>query len=175
MNIFLTALTIFFSIALPSATQQEIGNKQDDVYKKVPEEQRDALRKAVDKLIAAEKASDWKAVYTLLDKQPGETEDAFVAKMKGSGALREFRPSKVTFMPPDGSWNIQGCASLAPERGRKGHVANLSAYWKGSSWYLSVISFVPFGDEKGGKLRECSLVPAGPNSAFASGGIPLRQ
>jgi hypothetical protein len=93
--------------------------------------------------------------------------------MKGQHALREFHASKITFMPPDDSWNIQGCASFAGEHGSKGHVADLTARWKDSQWYLSVISFVPFGNEKGGNLRECSIPQAGPNSASASDISPL--
>jgi hypothetical protein len=166
MNAFLIALTVVLSGVFSSAMQQ--GLATNDMYQKLPEAQREALMQALDKLVAAEKAGDWKAVYVLLDKQPAETEEAFVAKMKGQHALREFRASKITFMPPDGSWNIQGCASFAGEHGSKGHVADLTARWKDSQWYLSVISFVPFGTEKGGKLRECSIPQAGPNSASAS-------
>jgi hypothetical protein len=157
VNAFLIALTILVSTSALSAWRQGTTGKQDNIYQKVPEEQREALKQAVEKLVAAEKVSDWKAVYDLLDKRPDETKDAFVNKMSHMRVLREFRPVKVTFMPPDESWNIEGCASLAGEHNSEGHVANLTARWKNSCWYLSVISFVPFGNEKGGKLKGCSI------------------
>ena len=50
--------------------------------------------------------------------------------MKGQRTLRELHASKIALMPPDGSWNIQGCASFAGEYGGKGHVATLTARWR---------------------------------------------
>jgi hypothetical protein len=160
VNAFLIALTVVLSAAFPSATQQ--GNTKGDVYQKVPTVQREALMQAVDKLVSAERSGDWRAVYLLLDKQLAETEEAFLAKMKGQCTLREFRASKMTFMPPDGSWNIQGCASFDGDPRQRGHIADITARWKDSRWYLSPIAFVPFGNEKKADFRECSVPESRP-------------
>jgi len=146
---------LFFTFSLSQQTP-EAG---DDIYQKIPTEQRRQLEEAIGKLIAAEKLGDWKSVYALLHDQTDETEGAFVSKMKRQRRLREFRPSKVTFMPPDNSWIIQGCASFAGEPEARGHVADITARWREPRWYLSPIAFVPFGNEKGAQLRECSTEP----------------
>jgi hypothetical protein len=127
------------------------------VYQKVPAEQRKSLAEAVEKLVAAEKKGDWKTVYELSDKRSEETWSKFFKKMSHKRLLREFSPSKVTFMPPDGSWNIQGCASFEGDPDRHGHVADITALWSGSRWYLSAVAFVPFGDEKKATLQDCFI------------------
>jgi len=100
---------------------------------------------------------DWKSVYELMDKQSGQTESKFLRKMNRMRPLREFSPSKVTFMPPDGSWNIQGCASFEGDRKEHGNIADITARWKNSRWYLSPVAFVLFGDEKKANLRHCLM------------------
>ena len=113
MNSLLVVFTIaMLSVVASAALQQSSGAEQEDIYRKIPENQQQPLKQALNKLVEAEKAGDWKSVYDSIDKHSGETEDKFVTKMKGLHLLREFRPSKVTFMPPDSSWNIQGCASF---------------------------------------------------------------
>lgn len=139
------------------AIEQGTEDKREDIYQGIPAERRQSLKQAVNRLVEAEKVGDWKGVYALLDKQPAESEDSFRRKMESLRRLQEFRPLKVTFMPPDDSWNIQGCAALAGDPDGQGHVADLSARWKDSRWYLSVISFVPFGSERGGQLRKCPM------------------
>ena len=141
---------------MPASRNVQAIDRRDAIYASVPSEQRVALSQAVDKLIAAEKAGDWKTVYALNDKRP-EGEAAFIDKMKRVHALREFQPSKVTFIPPEDHWSIQGCALFAGDRGKKGHIANIVARWEDSRWYLSVLAFILFGTEKAGKLQECDI------------------
>jgi hypothetical protein len=130
---------------------------QVDVYENVPAELREELKQAVDSLVAAEKIGDWKAVYALQYNHPTEAESRFISKMKRTRILREFRPWRVVFVPPDSDWTIQGCASFEPDRNDRGHISNIHATWKDSRWYVSAIAFVPVGDEKKAAIQECSL------------------
>jgi hypothetical protein len=52
---FIFVLTILISIAALSLGKQESGKNQEDIYQKIPENQRELLRQAVQKLIEAEK------------------------------------------------------------------------------------------------------------------------
>ncbi len=164
-------LAILVSLLLPLrvtlAWQQAKEEKNSDIYREIPAEQRKLLMETIEKLVAAEKKGDWKGVYDLIDKQSGETESKFLKKMKHMRLLREFSPSKVTFMPPDGSWNIQGCASFEGDPSQRGHIADITALWKDSRWYLSPVAFVPFGNEKKANLGECSITELKSRSAIS--------
>jgi len=153
----LSASVVLLLMAPRPAGKQGAEDKRDGIYHEIPAERRESLKLGLHRLVEAEKAGDWKGLYALLDKQPAENEDSFRRKMESLRRLHAFRPLKVTFIPPDDSWNIQGCATLAGEPDSQGHVADLAARWKDSRWYLSVISFVPFGSEKGGKLQQCPM------------------
>src|SRR5256885_1701926 len=128
-----------------------------DMYQKVPEDRRQSLREAVDNLIGAEQRADWKAVYQLRERTPGETEADFLRYAARGRPLREFRLTKIVFIPPDDSWVIRGCASFGGDLKERGHVADITAKWRDSRWYLSVVAFVLLGNEKGGKLQDCSI------------------
>lgn len=150
-------LSLLFPPTVALLQQEKTDEKRADVYQHIPQEQRELLRQAVEKLIAAEKKADWKSVYQLLDKKPGETEDSFLKETKRMRLLREFLASKVTFIPPDNSWVIQGCALFEGDPKQHGHVADITARWIESRWYLSPVVFAMF--EKG-KVRECSTPQA---------------
>lgn len=145
-------LSMLFPPTVAPLQEEKTDEKQADIYQHIPEEQRELLRQAVDKLVAAEKNADWKSVYQLLDKKPGETEGSFLRETKRMRRLREFSPYKVTFIPPDDSWVIQGCALFEGDAKQHGHVADITARWIDSRWHLSAVAFAVF--EKG-KLHEC--------------------
>jgi hypothetical protein len=157
VNSLLIVFAILLSIAPSSVRQQPAVDKREDIYREIPEEQRGPLKQALDKLVEAEKAGDWKSVYASLDKQPAETEDNFVNKMKRGHTLREFRPSKVTFMFADGSWNIQGCASFEGDQTGRGRIVGVHARMADSQWHLSPVAIDLFGSEKKMAPRECEI------------------
>jgi hypothetical protein len=142
---------------MPSTWQEDVGSKRVDVYQEIPNEQREQLKQAVRKLVEAERARDWKSVYALLDEKPTETEDKFVSKMKPGRTLHEFQPFKVTFVPPDGVWNIEGCASFEGDQTGQGRVASVHARWGDSRWYLSPVVIDLFGTEKKMTPRPCLI------------------
>jgi len=159
---------IRFSLALLMVTatvgRQGVGDRPENLYQEIPGQQRELLKQTLNKLVESEKSRDWKSVYALLAKQPTETEDSFVSKMKRTHALLEFRPSKLTFMPPDSSWDIKGCASFKGDRAGRGRVASVHAHWVDSQWYLSPVVVDLFGSEKKMTPRECSIPKATPTS-----------
>lgn len=157
MNSFLAVFTILISIAPLFTRQQGALSERADVFREIPEEQRDPLRQAVAKLVEAEKVNDWKSVYSMLDDPSTQSEDKFITKMEQGGLLREFRPSKITFVPANGFWNIQGCASFGGDEDGEGHVASVHAHWHDSRWHLSPIAIDLFGTEKKLTPRRCSL------------------
>jgi hypothetical protein len=157
MNSLLVVFTILLSVAASSTRQLPAEDTQEDIYRRIPENQRQPLKQALDKLVEAEKAGDWGSVYVSIDKHSGKTKDKFIAKMKGLHLLREFRPSKVTFMPPDSSWNIQGCASFEDYRTDRGQIASVNARWENSQWLLSPVAIDLFGSEKKMNPRECPM------------------
>ena len=150
---------------LPVAPNQEAANKPTDIYLQVPEEQRESLRQALEKLVLAEKRGDWRAVWELYDRRPEETEEGFLKKMKRRRHLRQFQPSQMYFYPPESSWIIQGCASFEGSPKHKGLWANVHARWRESRWYLSpVLIALPEGSEKGMNVRGCPIVQPKPTS-----------
>jgi hypothetical protein len=129
-----------------------------DVFGQVPKTQRESLRLAMEKLVAAEIRRDWKAVWDLYDKQSDETEASFREKMQQGRHLREFQTTKITFYPPDSFWIIEGCASFEGDTLHNGVWANVHAKWKDSRWLLSPIAVALVeGNEKVMKVRECSI------------------
>jgi hypothetical protein len=143
------------------ATEKQTDAKREGIYHEVPTERRQSLEQAVNLLVEKEKVGDWKGVYALIDKPHTESEESFREKNESLRRLREFRPSKVTFIPPDDSWSIEGCAAFAGDLNGQGRVADLHAHWRDSRWYLSMISLELFGSEKGGEVRKCSMQQAG--------------
>lgn len=141
---------------------QQIADTSQDLYQEIPAQQRESLKQALNKLVQSEKNGDWKSVYDLSAKQATETEDSFVRKMKGKHTLHGFRPSKVTFIPSDDSWNIQGCASFEDGQTKRGQVASVHARWTDSRWFLSPIVIDLFGSEKKMNPRKCSIGEATP-------------
>jgi hypothetical protein len=135
--------------------------QREGIYFQVPTERRLSLEQAVNLLVEKEKVGDWKGVYALIDKPLTESEESFRKKNESLRRLRGFRPSKVTFIPPNDSWSIEGCAAFAGDLDSQGRVANLHAHWRQSRWYLSTISLELFGSEKGGDVRKCSMQQAG--------------
>jgi hypothetical protein len=150
-------VSLLLLLSVTFVRQQATEEKRADIYQQVPENQRKLLTETIEKLVAAEKKGDWKSIYELMDRQSGETESKFLKKMNSTRRLREFSPSKVTFMPPDGSWNIQGCALFEGDPKQQGHIADITARWKDSRWYLSPVAFVPFGSEKKASFRDCPM------------------
>ena len=157
MNSLLVVLTILLSVAPSSIGQLPAEDTLEVTYRGIPENQRQPLKRALDKLLEAEKAGDWKSIYVSIDKHSGETEDKFTTRMKGLHPLREFRPSKVTSMPPGSSWNIQGCASFEGDRAGRGQIASVHARWEKSQWLLSPVAIDLFGSEKTMNPRECTM------------------
>jgi hypothetical protein len=135
---------------------QQTTDRNQDLYQEIPAQQRKSLKQALNKLVQAEKNGDWKSVYALSAKQATETEDSFVRKMKGKHALHWFRPSKVTFIPSDDFWNIQGCASFEDGKPERGQLASVHARWTNSRWFLSPVAIDLFGSEKKMTPRKCS-------------------
>lgn len=101
-----------------------------------------------------------------MNKKLTETEAKFVSKMEQAHQLREFRPSKVTFVRPDRSWNIQGCASFEGDQTGKAMVAGVHARWGDSRWHLSPIAIDLFGSEKKMAPRQCLLAEEKPVSTI---------
>jgi hypothetical protein len=128
--------------------------QQEDVFQKVPEDQRKPLRRTVEKLIEAEKGGDWKSVFELVEKRPGQTEDSFVKAMQRRRLLHEFVPLSLTFIPPEEGWILEGCANFDGDGKGVGKYSTIHARWKDSRWYLSGIAVELF--EKG-KIRKCSI------------------
>jgi hypothetical protein len=149
-------LSLFLPPAVTSVQLQGTEGKPADIYERIPKDQRELLRQAVNKLIEAQKMGDWKNVYKLLDKESKQDEDTFLRKMKRAHLLRDYQPSRVIFYPPNDEWIIEGCASFQTDAKQKGHVAWVIARWTDSRWYLSPISIEMFGNEKKANPRECA-------------------
>ena len=150
-------LNLLIATSAVIAQQQSPENKRADVYQHVPDQQRKLLTEAIEKLVAAEKARDWKTVYDLIDKNSRDSESRFLSETKHLRRLLEFVPTKVTFMPADGSWNIQGCARFEGDPKNHGHIADVTAQWLEARWYLSLVAYVPFGSEKEARILPCSI------------------
>src|SRR5256885_3057821 len=98
------SLPVFFSILLsmaPMSVPQGVRERDEDIYQKIPDGQRELLRRAVGELIDAEKSGNWRVVFRLDGMRPGQTEDAFVKEMQRRKLLREFIPVSLRFFPPE--------------------------------------------------------------------------
>jgi hypothetical protein len=163
--------SLFFSITTVVPPQQAMEGSSTEIYQRIPPEQRESLRHAVEKLITAEKERDWKTIWLLYDrrqnqilqpydKRKGETEGSFLKEMNRSRRLRNFRPVRISYYPPDDYWIVEGCSSRVGDSEGKGVWADLHARWAGNRWYLSTILIElikePGPDGKVTGVRECS-------------------
>jgi hypothetical protein len=163
-------LSLLSSVMPLAALQEGLGSSPAEIYQQIPREQRESLRQAVEKVIVAQKARDWKTVWDLYDKRQGEssqpydkrqdeTESNFLKKMNRSRLLRDFKPAKVSFFPPDSYWVIEGCASFAGDAKGEGIEADVHARWADARWYLSSVLISLYSDlgERGMKVHKCSF------------------
>ena len=159
MNSLLVVFTIVLSTAALPVGQHGPEDKREDVFRKVPEDQREQLSGVVEKLIEAEEGGDWKSVFELVEKRPGQTEDSFVKEMQRRRLLHELASLSLTFVPPEEGWILEGCANFDGDGKGVGKYSTIHARWKDSRWYLSGIAFELF--EKG-KIRKCLIPRAKP-------------
>ena len=120
--------------------QSAAQNEQEDVYLKVPADQRQQLKDALGKLVDAEKKRDWKAVYEMTDHNADFTEDAFLKLSGQMHALREFRVWGVEHVPTHSDWFVEGCAAYrGTDKPGAGRRASVEARWADARWHLSLI------------------------------------
>jgi hypothetical protein len=155
MNLPIVVFSILLTAGVfPRASKQTTQEMPNDLFRKIPADQREALREGVQRLIEAEKKGDWKTVFELGERRPGQTADSFASERKRRRPLRDFVPASLTFIPPDEEWVIEGCASVEGDRKSLGHISTIHARWKDSRWFVSEIAVAP--SEKG-LIRECSM------------------
>jgi hypothetical protein len=162
------SLPLFFSIPLsiaPMSVQQGARERDEDIYQKIPDAQRELLRRTVEELIDAEKSGDWRVVFQLDGKRSSQTEDDFVKEMQHRKLLREFIPLSLTFLPPENEWIFEGCANFDGDPKSVGKYSTIHAGWKDSRWHLSGVAIEMF--EKG-KIRKCVI----PRAKSGAGGTP---
>jgi hypothetical protein len=175
MTILMIILSALLMLGNPAVgSMQEPTSKSDRIYQEIPDQQREPLKKALEKLVAAQQKRDWEAIWELYNRPTGETKDSFLKKMKPRRALRQFHVSKITFYPPEGSWIIEGCACFEGDAEDKGLWAGVHARWRESRWYLSpVVIGLPEGNEKGMRTRECTIQRSKPGSSTAPSTRPV--
>lgn len=143
---------------------QEAPAQERDPYEPIPASQRESLKQAVEKLVAAETQRDWQTVWELYDRRPEETKESFLQRMKLRRRLRVFQVLRISFYPPEGSWTIDGCACFQEDKAGKGVWASVTAKWKDTRWYLSPVAIGLFGSEKAMNVRECSIPSQSPTT-----------
>lgn len=151
----LALLFVMTLIAGPPTLHLQQTVEEQDLYSKVPVAHRKELRQALNKLIEAEKIGDWKTVYRLSADQNSVTEDQFLKKTGRS--VVEFQPLAITFIPPDHSWSIRGCAAFNGDSPGKGQLASVRAFWADSRWHLSPIAIELHEPENGTTLQRCTI------------------
>src|SRR5512142_646590 len=77
-----------------------------DVFRDVPEGDREGLRAALRQLVDFQKSADWEKMYEVTE-QPKDEKDRFIRRRSAARSLRDFVPTGVTWVP-DG-WVIAGC------------------------------------------------------------------
>ena len=174
---FLIVFAILLSTPPLPARHQVSAGDRTNVYQNVPEDQRELLRLAVEKLIEAEKHGDWQSVFELVEKRPGQTEDSFVKDQERRKSLHDFLPFSLTLDPAQDGWVFEGCANFDDDAKDIGEYSTIHARWKDSRWYLSGVAIAMFDK---GKILKCSMRQAGSdtdtfstNECFAKGGIGI--
>ncbi|HYB62318.1 MAG TPA: hypothetical protein VEH50_12680 [Methylomirabilota bacterium] len=145
-------------LVMPLAVLRQAANADEEgIYGAVPGYQRGRLIQSMDDLVSDEIRRDWRALYQMIDHQPGESEEVFAKRMQSGRALRQFLPSKVSFYPPNDSWIIEGCASFEGDEKNEGRLASVHARWAHARWYLSPITIELLGEEDKMSPRTCKM------------------
>jgi hypothetical protein len=131
--------------------------REDGVYAALPASDREALRAAVDELVALQVAGDWARIYDLLYDRRNLSKQEFVRQKHGNRLLR-FVPEAAAFIPHEESWLITGCAafeSKQPAEG-KGLFSSIYAHKVGNAWRLSQVAIVIVEDQHA-RTRPCTI------------------
>ncbi len=129
------------------------GPDPNDVYRDVPDRDREALRNAVTQMVDFQVSKQWDEMYKVL-VEPRQERDSFLRQRPQLRSLKGFRATSVTWIP-DG-WLVSGCGEWEPRANQpEALVSSLQAKSTDSGWRLSPVAADVFADEPG-NVKRCS-------------------
>jgi hypothetical protein len=133
-----------------------------DIYKSLPEADREQFRVAFERRISLEIEGRWSDLYESFDVERNPiTKQKFVKEMDDSNRLLRYIPLSITFMPPSGDWAVEGCAEFRkpPRTGQRkgqGSIAIVDARRTPSGWRFGYV-LNPVGGDEPKEFFLCSL------------------
>ncbi len=153
MRALLIALTVFLALAFVCCSRK--GPDPHDVYRDVPDHDREALRKAVAQVVDFQVTQQWEKMYELM-VEPRQEKDSFLRLRGQLRQLKDFQVTSVSWIP-DG-WLISGCGEWEPRANQPEAVmSSLNAKSTEAGWRFSPVGADVFAGEPG-NLKRCSPV-----------------
>ncbi len=152
---------VFIALVLVLAGCSRHAPDPHDVYRDVPDSDRESLRAAVRQFVELQKTADWEKMYEVA-AEPKDEKDRFIRRRSAARALRNFTPTTVTWVP-DG-WVVSGCGVYEP--GPNQPAALISSLHatpnaaKPGKWLLTPVA-VDIVPDAPGNIQPCSPPPAG--------------
>ena len=147
---------LLLAVLLVSVGCRHKAADPNDVYREVPEQQRESLRAAVRQLVEFQRSADWEKMYAIAE-EPRDEKEQFVRRRTAARGLKDFVPTNVTWVP-DG-WVVGGCGVYQP-RGNEPEALVSSVHAKpnpakGGEWQFGavIVDVVPGAP---GGMKPCS-------------------
>lgn len=152
---------VLFAILLAIVGCTRRAPDPHDIYREVPDDDRESLRAAVQQFVELQKASDWEKMYEVA-AEPKDEKDKFIRRRSAARTLKHFTPTSVTWVP-DG-WVVSGCGVYEPGPNQpEALTSSLHATpntAKAGKWLLTpvAVDIVPAAPDN---IQRCSPSPAG--------------
>ncbi len=139
-------------LALASCSRHQPPDP-NDVYREVPDADREALRAAVQQMASYQAAGEWDKMYELVS-EPRDSKDRFQRLRAAARPLKSFQPTAVSWLP-DG-WVVTGCGVWEARRNQPDAVvSSLRATSTKAGWRLTAVQTDVFANEPG-NVKPCS-------------------
>jgi hypothetical protein len=112
-------------------------------YSSVPETERQAFLSRFERAIILRKQSAWSDLYDMRYNQDNETKQEYVTTRSQWRALIWFHPKRAFYVPPEDSWNIQGCARYRDPSGKEYLAPSvMHAYLVSQQWLFNDLAVI---------------------------------
>ncbi len=151
MRALVAGATVILALILLSCSRK--APDPHDVYRDVPDRDRESLRQAVAQMVDFQVTQQWEKMYEVL-AEPRPPKDSFLRLRAELRSLKGFQATSVTWIP-DG-WLISGCGEWGPRLNQpQAVVSSLQAKTTENGWRLTPVAADVFAGEAG-NLKPCS-------------------
>lgn len=112
-----------------------------DIYTPIPTSDRDAFKAELANALVLQEQHRWTELYSVFDNTENVTLDRFEAMYGTTPPLTSFIPMKITFVPSQNWWWIDGCATFSRSpQGKKSMYSTMQARKLADGWKFSIVT-----------------------------------